>query len=136
MFLFYYDWIPNSKAAFVCLLAQVYQEVASFYSYNGEFNRKLTFRKNIKKKPFLHKRALQALKILFLDHFTIDICHITIKKWSQICQNSIIKGFFWKIECWCLFSIDIPIIAFKTYHHPQNSTHRSKSGVLELHEYW
>ena len=27
MFPFYYSWLPNSKTAFVCLLAQVYPEV-------------------------------------------------------------------------------------------------------------
>ena len=40
MFPFYYGWLPYSKTAFVCLLAQVYPEVVSFESQNGEFNEK------------------------------------------------------------------------------------------------
>ena len=40
MFPFYYGWLPDSKTAFVCLVAQVFPVVVSFESYNGEFNRK------------------------------------------------------------------------------------------------
>ena len=52
MFPFYYGWLPDSITAFVCLLAQVYPEVVSFESYNGEFNGKCTKKFNISKKGF------------------------------------------------------------------------------------
>ena len=68
----------------------------------------------------------------FQCNFNRYFCHITIIKWSQNCQNFTRKVFFLNIEYWGLFPIDIPILAFKTYHHPLNSTHRSKSGVFGI----
>ena len=52
MFPFYYGGLPDSKTAFVFLLAQVYPEVVSFESYNGEFNGKCITKFNILKKAF------------------------------------------------------------------------------------
>ena len=52
MFPFYYGWLPDSKTAFVFLLAQVYPEVVSFETYNGESNGKCTKKCNISKKAF------------------------------------------------------------------------------------
>ena len=45
MFPYYYAWLPDSKTAFVCLVAQVFPVVVSFESYNGEFNGKWTKKK-------------------------------------------------------------------------------------------
>ena len=50
MFPFYYGWLPDSKTAFVCLVAQVFPVVVSFESYNGEFNGKWTKKQHIPKK--------------------------------------------------------------------------------------
>ena len=51
---FYYGWLPDSKTAFVCLLAQIYPEVVTFESYNGELNGKWTFRKQISNKTLFN----------------------------------------------------------------------------------
>ena len=55
MFPFYYGWLPDSKTAFVCLLAQVYPAVVSFERYNREFNGKCTFRKKISNKALFNR---------------------------------------------------------------------------------
>ena len=53
MFPFYYGCLPDSKTAFVCLLAQVFLVVVNFESNNVEFNGKWTKKQNISKKaPF------------------------------------------------------------------------------------
>ena len=44
-------------------------------------------------------------------------CHITIVKWSQICQNTIRKNFFGVILFLGQFYIEIPIVPLKKWPH-------------------
>ena len=73
----------------------------------------------------VQEMALPLTKIMFRDHFIIDIfCHITIMKWSRINKKSIKKCIFWDIFILGLISIKFPIVLLKTYHHRKEKSYK------------
>ena len=75
---FYYGWLPDSKTAFVCLLAQIYPEVVTFESYNGELNGKWTFRKKISNKALFNGFFANLTPL-----YNSNVAKVSIVKCSQ-----------------------------------------------------